>query len=232
MKILGIDTCMAACSVAVLTDAAGAPIQRFERMAQGHAETLFPMIETVMAEARCSFSDLSRIAVTRGPGSFTGVRAGLAAARGLAITAGLPIIGLTSLEVMARACLRLLPPEVRADGFAVMHDARRGDLYVQLFAADASPAGEAELIRAEHVHIWLPLGIRTIVGSGAELAANILQHQGQMVSPLLPGLLPEAGDLVRLAAGKSLDAKPPSPLYLRAPDAKPQTDRILARAGA
>jgi tRNA threonylcarbamoyl adenosine modification protein YeaZ len=230
MTILAIDTSMAACSAAILPKGSDAPVQLFEAMGQGHAEALFPMIEAVMGEARRGFGDLRLIAVTRGPGSFTGVRAGIAAARGLAIAARLPVVGVTSLEVMARACLRLLPPEALASGFAVMHDARRGDLYAQVFSADGSPMGEPELIQADESCVWLPPSIETVAGSGAALAAEASNRRERRLKPCLPGLLPEAADLALLAAGKTPDARPPSPLYLRAPDAKPQTEHILARA--
>ena len=145
MTILAFDTSLAACSAAILQDGAASPIQRFERMERGHAEALFPMIEAVMAEAGCGFGDLTKIAVTAGPGSFTGVRAGVAAARGFALAAMLPILAATSLEVMARGLVRRSTASERAAKFMVAHDARREEFYVQGFTAEGEPLSEPEL---------------------------------------------------------------------------------------
>ncbi len=104
MNVLALDTSMAACSAAVLTrDAAsGRAARRFERLERGHAEAIVPMIQQVMAEAGAEYGELDRIAVTVGPGTFTGVRIGVATARGLALATGAPLLGVTSHAVMAR----------------------------------------------------------------------------------------------------------------------------------
>jgi tRNA threonylcarbamoyladenosine biosynthesis protein TsaB len=230
MTILAIDTSFTACSAAVLLPGAAKPIQRFEPMARGHAEELFPMIEAVMAEADCDFRELTKIAVTLGPGSFTGVRAGIAAARGIALAAGLPMVGATSLEVMARGCARRLDEDERKCGFAVMYDARRGELYVQHFAKDGVATGEPRIMDIVEAFASLPPSIALAVGSGAVLAAQEAQCHGRPLSAALLGLLPEAGDLAVIAIERSPSGEPVSPLYLRLPDAKPQSDKILARA--
>ncbi len=230
MTILAIDTSFTACSAAVLLPGVAEPIQRFEPMARGHAEELFPMIEAVMAEAGCDFRELTKIAVTLGPGSFTGVRAGIAAARGIALAAGLPVVGATSLEVMARGCARRLDEDERKGGFAVMHDARRGELYIQHFGENGKAAGEPLIVSVAKAVESLPSEVTLAVGTGGALAAEEARRRETPLSARLPDLLPEAGDLALIALDRTPAAGPVSPLYLRPPDAKPQSDKILARA--
>src|SRR5450432_1394851 len=103
MTILALDTSGAACSVALRDGAGRLLAHRFEALARGHAERLMPMLREVMAEADVDFAALALIAVTTGPGSFTGIRVGLAAARGLALASGLPILGITAFEALAGA---------------------------------------------------------------------------------------------------------------------------------
>ena len=102
MQILAIDTALEACSVAVFDTEGGSRAKsRSLPMARGHAEALMPLIATVMSDARTEFDELDRIAVTVGPGSFTGLRVGVAAARGIGLAAGKPVVGLTTLAAMA-----------------------------------------------------------------------------------------------------------------------------------
>lgn len=230
MNILAIDTSLGACSAALLRrDGAGERLfRRFEAMERGHAEAIFPMIAAVMAEAGVAFADLTRIAVTPGPGTFTGVRAGIAAARGLALAAGLPIAVAGSLEVMALGCLRDTAEAERAGGFMIAHDARRDEFYCQSFDADGGAlCAPAIMSVAEAVE---NLGaISLVAGSGALALAGEAARSGRNLHAVLPALLPDAADLARLALNLPHCAQSPAPLYLRAPDAKPQSDKIFAR---
>lgn len=230
MAILAIDTSMAACSVALLKAGQGTPIQNFEPMARGHAEDVFPMIEAVMAEADCDFNDLSKIAVTLGPGSFTGVRAGIATARGLALATHVPLAGVSSLAVMARGCVRRLAALQVEGAFAIAHDARRNEIYVQAFGADGESLSEAQLLPSENALETLPTGITLIAGSGAAALISEGAKQDRRLVAVLPNLLPEAADLALIAVTMEPQDRPPAPIYLRPPDAKPQTGKILARA--
>ena len=231
MTILAFDTSMAACSAAILRDAASPPIQRFERMDRGHAEALFPMIEAVMRDGACGFGDLSKIAVTVGPGSFTGVRAGVAAARGFALAAGLPVVAATSLEVMARGLVRQSSVAERGAGFVIVHDARRDEFYLQCFTADGTPLTEPALCTLSEAADALRPGNGLVAGSGAEALASEAARRGYQLHARFADLLPEARDLAAIAVTKSPQHRPVAPLYLRAPDAKPQADKSLARAG-
>ncbi|MDH3667239.1 MAG: tRNA (adenosine(37)-N6)-threonylcarbamoyltransferase complex dimerization subunit type 1 TsaB [Paracoccaceae bacterium] len=126
--ILAIDTSAAQCAVALL--GGGVLVQRRAAMERGHAEHLFPMIEDALAEAGAVYGDLTRIAVCTGPGSFTGVRIGVAAARGLAIGCAIPVVGITRFEALA----------VEAEGAATIRlRGRGGSAYCQDFDA----AGQA-----------------------------------------------------------------------------------------
>lgn len=232
MNILAIDTCMAACSAAVLrgTGPSARLFRRFEPMERGHAEALFPMIVSVMAEADLAFVSLDRIAVTLGPGTFTGVRAGLAAARGLALATKVPVAGTGSLEVMAMGCVAETLESERREGFMIAHDARRGEMYCQCFDMRGQALCEAEIMAAGEAAGKLPAAMSLIAGSGAAAVAGEGERRCRRFIAKLPGLLPDAGQLARLAIHLPPGEEPPAPLYLRAPDAKPQTNKSFARA--
>jgi len=229
MTILALDTCMAACSAAVLGLSQDEPLSTcFEPMERGHAEALFPMISAVMSEAGVAFTDLTKIAVTRGPGTFTGVRAGVAAGRGLALGCGVPVVAATSLEVMALGCVALLSAAQRAKGFLIAHDARRGEFYVQQFDPEGHALSRPALVTLSDAALLAAVS-GLVAGSGAQSLAREALSSGHRVHACLPDLLPNAAHLARLANHLEPDGGPVSPLYLRAPDAKPQTDKSLAR---
>lgn len=206
MLVLGLDTCLNACSVAVL-DGGRVLAHRSEAMARGHQERLAPMAQAVMAEAGLAFDRLQRIGATVGPGSFTGLRVGVAFAKGLGSALSIPAIGVGSLEALAAEASGLVAAAI---------DARRDQVYLQVFedgealmAPDVLPIGTAAARLAE-----LSMGrALTLVGSGAPLLAD--------TAPGASLLVPEGCDarhVARLAAGKLVT--PIRPLYLRAPDAK------------
>src|SRR5690349_10634167 len=101
MLILAIDTALDACAAAVLDTAAGIVAQESQAMKRGHAEALMPLVARVMKSSGIAFTALDRIAATTGPGSFTGLRVGLSAARGIALAAGKPVVGITTLTAYA-----------------------------------------------------------------------------------------------------------------------------------
>jgi tRNA threonylcarbamoyladenosine biosynthesis protein TsaB len=231
MIVLAFDTCLGAVSVAARWQSARGQrlsCDRFEARETGHAERLMPMIAEVMQEAGLAFGDLQRIAVTIGPGTFTGVRGAVAAARGLALASGLPVVGATSLAVMAHRADDLLGPR---DGrlLAVAVDARRGTVYLQLFA-DASHYGGRPLLLAPADVVPLVAGRpATVVGSGAAAVADAILAAGGEAEAPLPDLQPHARSLALMAADLA-PISPVRPLYLRPPDVKPQVDKSLSRA--
>lgn len=237
MKLLAFDTSMQACSAAVLIDSkpAGEVVaaHRFEAMSQGHAERLLPMIGEVLDEAGLDISDIDRIAVTRGPGSFTGVRIGVATARALALATGAEAIGESSLRVIAADYLEQ-SESLTAEAFAIAIDARRGQVYFQLFAG-LEPRSEPLALSPCDAARLLPLGQRvTLLGSGGALlieAAEASLRGALSLAPFRDGNpLPRAAALARLARHLPSATAPLSPLYLRPPDAKVQTGYALDRA--
>jgi tRNA threonylcarbamoyl adenosine modification protein YeaZ len=220
MNLLAIDTALEACSVGVAVDG-GSPVLVSETIGRGHAERLFGMITAAMEEAGIGFAALDRLAVTVGPGSFTGIRVGIAAARGLALVTGCPVVGIGTLAVIAESARAAAGP---VPVMAVL-DARRDEVYAQAFAADGSPLSEPTAGPAADVAARLGAGM-VLAGSGAPLVA------AAMASP--PAIIhgaaaPDIAALVRLGVAAPPPAGPPRPLYLRPPDAKPQAAAALAR---
>ena len=203
MIVLSVDTCLFACSAAVVRDGV-ALAACVEPMARGHQERLAPLVQEVMAEAGLGFEVLDRVGVTVGPGSFTGLRVGLAFAKGLSAALSIPAVGVGSLEALAQ------PFSGRV--LSVL-DAKRGQVYLQAFADGAAVSAPDALpleIAAARVAEFAP---EAMVGTGAPLLADM--YPSARIEPL-DHVDPLA--LARVAAARK--PAPPRPLYLRAPDAK------------
>ena len=214
MLCLGIDTALGACSVALASES-GLRARRYRAMTAGHAEALAPMAEALMAEAGVAFADLGRIAVTTGPGTFTGQRIGLAFARGLAAALGIGCVGLTTLEVIAAAARAEFPGRP----VLVASDARRGEAYVQGFAADGAPLGPPALLTlAGAAQSLAALGGAPVLAGTAAAAIAALLAPG--AAALARSDQPDAAIVARLGLALPEPSGPPAPLYLRAPDAK------------
>lgn len=198
MRTLVIDTAAAACSVA-LTEGGRVIAARHEAVGRGHAERLLPMIAELPDGGRAPL-----ILVDVGPGSFTGVRVGIAAARGLALGWGAAVGGFSSLALVAAAALARDP----APRLAAVLEAGHGEVFMQLFTADLTPLGEpASLPPAAAA---AALDGAPAVGSGVHRLAGLADR--------LTDALPDAADVLLLSP--ALVALPPRPLYCRAPDAK------------
>jgi tRNA threonylcarbamoyladenosine biosynthesis protein TsaB len=231
MNILALDTSMGACSAALLRagGAARSLYVRTEPMARGHAEALMPMVAEVLAESGVTPSDLDLIAASLGPGSFTGVRITIAAARGLALATGAKLWGTDSLTVMAQSVLA--DPDVKAAGrpLAVAVDARRSMLYFGLFAADGARLHGPVLIAPEDAAALLPHDVRVAAGSGAVSLAEAVAATGRTLDTTLPDLQPSAPALASLAFDAGAMLPTLRPLYLRPADAKPQASMVPRR---
>lgn len=227
MNVLAIDTCLGALSVAVGREYDGryCVAEAYEERTSGHAERLAPLIEAEMARAGLAFRDLGRVAVTLGPGSFTGVRTGIAAARALRLTAGVDVVGLSSLAVMAHRIFEIAEPRFASRPLLIAVDARRGRLYVQLFASGAlTPMSAPEEMTAAAAAALAQQHRARVAGSGAPLVAEA----NPTVEIACTAFEPHAGDLASLASSLTpLDSV--DPIYIRPPDAKPQADKRLAR---
>lgn len=220
MILLAFDTAQGALSAAIM-DGEGVLASSFEPRTRGHAEALMPLLETMLAEAALGFADLDALAVTVGPGTFTGLRVGLAAARGLALARALPLVGVTTLEAVAE------PAGAEADEIAVaLFDARRDEVYMQVFAPTLAPLTPPLLVGLDEAVAHLPEGKAVLVGTGAELLAPRLEAAGRpfRLSPAKPQPDAQAVGriaLARIAAqGAGAFRVAPEPLYIRAPDAK------------
>jgi tRNA threonylcarbamoyladenosine biosynthesis protein TsaB len=230
MHILAFDTCLDGVSVAVArADPAGTRVlwEASERRRVGHAERLMPMIIAALAGAGVGFADLGRIAATCGPGSFTGVRTGIAAARALALAIGCPAVGVGCLAAIACGARAELGEASAGRPLAVALDARLGMVYFQLFDATGEARGAPLLLAPQACAEVLGSAAAIVVGSGA--AAVVEARVAAGLEARLPEVGPRAS-VVALLAAEAAAGQPLKPLYLRAPDAKPQADRVLPRA--
>jgi tRNA threonylcarbamoyladenosine biosynthesis protein TsaB len=205
--ILAADTALGACSVAVL---AGEKIlaHRFAEMARGHAEALAPMVEAAMREAATAFAQLDRLAVTTGPGTFTGQRVGLAFMRAMKVALKRPLIGVTTLEAMAFG--------TGADRVAAIHDAKRDEAYLLLWEKGETVLPPAVMPFEEALARIRRFGPCALCGTGAAAAKSVLGMDFHLTDIRQPDALWVA----KLAMSRPASDIPPAPLYLRAPDAK------------
>ena len=222
MLILAIDTALDACSAAVLDTGTGKLIAtESQAMKRGHAEALMPLLARVMRDSGLPFAALDRIAVTTGPGSFTGLRVGLSAARGIALAAGKPVVGLTTLSAYAA-------PLVSEGGEAPVIsaiDARHDQLYFQVVSGNGSSLVPPRVATISEALEASRFGAPHLVGN----AANILAERWPKdAAPPIEVDARPAPDIIWVAwlgAAVNPAAAPARPFYLRAPDAKPAQDK-------
>lgn len=222
MKLLALDTALDACSVAVL-DGPTVLALRSEPMQRGHQERIAPMTAEVMAEADLGFAQLERIAVAIGPGSFTGVRVGLAFAKATALALDIPCIGVGTLEALAASA-----QDAPAGLIAAAIDAKRGQVYLQPFRDGEALDPPAALDIDTAVARLEALGFNTngaLTGSGAALLAERVAG-----TRVIGGMGTDIAALGRLALQRPTPDGRPQPLYLRAPDAKTIAERAAAAA--
>lgn len=222
--LLALDAAGAACSAALWRDGR-IVAHRLVPMHRGQSEHLVPMIEDVMAATDTAYETLEALAVTIGPGGFTGVRIGLATARGLALALHRPLIGISNFEAVAAAV-----PEAERAGrsLAVVLDSKRHEYYVQAFAAPEDgvlrPLAPGAAVPPDELDAWLPAGPVLLAGDAAPAAMAALQAaQRDLRLATSPGLA-DAVQVAILAAARPLplpDAPMPQPLYLRPPDVTP-----------
>jgi tRNA threonylcarbamoyladenosine biosynthesis protein TsaB len=214
MKILAIDTALDACQAAVFdSDEEKLLAMLSHDMRRGHAETLIPVIADAMKAAGLDYPDLDRIATTVGPGSYTGLRVGISAAKGLALASSKPVVGITTLAALSAPMIADDPavPVVAAI------DARHGNIYFHM-----AGAGQRVLLSPRHTPIeeailTITAGPVRIVGPGATLVSVDARTK------------PSIEWVARLAASAEPLRSPAKPLYLRAPDVTPQTSHHIAR---
>lgn len=213
--ILALDASGAACSVAIWRSGEVAA-HRYRPMTRGHAEALVPMVEDALGAAGLAMPAVSAVAVTVGPGSFTGVRAGLAAGHGFALARDLPLVGVDSFDALARA----VSPGRRAGRIlAVAIDTRRRDLYFKVFDASGAPLVEACVLKPEDAADCLSSAAVAVAGDGRRTLLPLLAGHDPLEVPLDA---PDARHVAVIAAERlagSALGHPPVPLYLREPEA-------------
>lgn len=188
LPLLAIDTAAPRLQLALLRGERADVI--VEDMAQGQAERIFPAIDELLARNGVAYKDLARIAVTTGPGSFTGLRIGLSAARGLALALSIPAIGVPSLLALSLV--------TQCDPVAILLDARRDEAYFQLFSGPAIPVGEPRLLPMEEARNAVPPGTALLTSPLVDIAAL-----ARFAATADPALYPPEAAYIRDA-----DAKP------------------------
>jgi tRNA threonylcarbamoyl adenosine modification protein YeaZ len=227
MNLLAIDCSASLCAACVYDALADKELGRAVLdLGKGHAEQLMTVVGDALKEARIAFPDLGGVAVSVGPGSFTGVRVGVSAARGFALALKIPAIGVTTLEALAaeardkfgtRNVLSALDGG-RGEIQAAVYDGFGGTLY--------APAVITLSQAAELATEFSPV----LAGTAAKLIADAVPSQSFDTGPL--GATADIAVYARVAAKRSADGGKPAPVYLREPDAKPQAGFILPRSGS
>lgn len=219
MKILAVDTALGEGHAGLVVDGVSV-VERCLSEPRRLAEYLVPAIEEVLSEGETSYSELDRVAVTVGPGTFTGLRIGLAAARAIGLASGCPVVGVTTLEVLAHGAAGLIE---QGQVVVCAVNARRGQIYCQAFEKTGTGFGPMDDARAALPESVLPefagrSGI--IVGDGARRLAQA--GECGALRPMDEGATSriDVGVLGQLAQGIAPSEAPPAPLYLREPDAK------------
>ncbi len=226
MRILAIDTALSACAVCVYDAGAEFPlISESLTMERGHAEALVPLLQRVLKGIDGGLSSINKVAVSVGPGSFTGLRVGLSAARAIGVASGLPVVGVTTLSAYAA-------PHIIGGttlSIASLIDARHGNAYCQFVSASGHPLIEPARMGLEDIARALGNGGVKVIGPAADLLLPFVDILGPQVF-IEPS--PPAPDIVWIARlGLAADPvhSPPEPLYLRGADAKPQDHARIAR---
>lgn len=226
MRILAIDTALGACAACVLSGQAAAPLAMESiPLERGHAEALLPLLDRVVARAGSGFEELDRVVVTVGPGSYTGLRIGISAARAIGLAAGIPVVGVTTLSALMAPLV-----EVGAGRLLVAAiDAKHGHVYVQAVSAAGQIVVPPALLAINDVVRAMGTVSATIVGSGAPMLAKQAWNAGADARVHEAPPVPDIVWVARLGLAADPAEALPKPLYLRGPDARPQDQARLAR---
>ena len=222
MLTLAIDTAANFCSACLHDSDTGCLRAAEERdIGRGHAEQLIDVVSAVLRSSGEEFGAIGRIAVTVGPGSFTGIRVGVATARGFALALGVPVSGVTTLEALAADAQAGFPDLA----VTVAIRGGRGQVFLQSFDAGGSALSEPVAVAEEAAPAAVPDKCGLVAGNAA---AAIAAHLGRPVETALDRA---TGSIETVAAVGARSDRPPVPLYLRGADAKPQQGFALPRAG-
>lgn len=227
MRILALDTALGLCSACVYDGETGQILSAESIvMDKGHAESLMPLIERVIAKIPGKFKTIERVAVSIGPGSFTGLRVALAAARAFGVALRVPVVGVTTLSAYALPYLFDGTDRV----IASVIDARHSHFYAQIMGNDGQILMAPDVISITATADALAGKRVRVIGTGATLLEEILVDRGEDV--LCDGNLsgPDIAAIAQLGLIATPHLSPPTPMYLKPPDALPQQNGRLARA--
>jgi tRNA threonylcarbamoyladenosine biosynthesis protein TsaB len=222
MLILSIDTALDACAAAVLDTAGGVIARESQPMKRGHAEALMPLIARVMKASGVGFAALDRIAATTGPGSFTGLRVGLSAARGIALAAGKPVVGVTTLTAYAAPVVS----ENGAHPVISAIDARHDHVYFQVLGDDGRSLIKPKVAPIAEALEAARFGTPHLVGNAADILAARWPADAPPPFRIDQQPAPDITWVAWLGAAVNPESSPARPYYLRAPDAKPPKDPL------
>jgi tRNA threonylcarbamoyladenosine biosynthesis protein TsaB len=230
MRILALDTATEACSVALSTD--DGVIGRWREVGRGHAEEILGMVDATLADAGLTLGSLDAIAVSVGPGSFTGVRICVSVAQGLAFGAGLPVVAITTLEALSLAAVR-----GGADQVLACLDARMGEVYWGCFRAhpEFGLAAAGGLAVSHVAGVSVPFtGAYQGIGRGFAAYPELARREGLVLPPGAGEALPDARQMaylgaIRLRAGQALDPADLKPTYLRDKVAQTEAERAAGK---
>ncbi len=226
MRVLAIDTALGACSACIWQAGDVEPLARETiAMERGHAEALLPLIDRLSSQVEGGFDSLDRVAVTVGPGSYTGLRVGISAARGIGLAAGIPVVGVATLS----AFLAPLMASGRRGVFTAAIDAKHGHIYIQAIAAGGRTIIPPTLMGYREAIRLLGSGPLLVTGSAAPTLAAEARVQGVEALVSEASFAPDIAWVARLGALADPSQALPKPLYLRDPDAKPQAGARIAR---
>jgi tRNA threonylcarbamoyladenosine biosynthesis protein TsaB len=225
-RILAIDSSCGAISCCVCDE--GAPealARRTEPMVRGHAEALAPLVEKLIAQVPGGFGSLDRIAVTNGPGSFTGIRIGIALARAFGLALDIPVVGVSTLAAFAGPLLL----EPRSGVIVSAIDARHGQVYFQLFEASGRPLIAARVETVRDAVRAIGAGPARIAGNAAKVLAEEFGRHATAFDSSAGAEFPDILAVARIGLAADPETSPPRPYYLKSPDAQPKAEGAAAQ---
>jgi len=218
MNVLVIDTALEACAVGIAREGAP-PILRSEIIGRGHAERLFGLVEDALAEAKLQLADFGRLGVTTGPGSFTGIRVGVAAVRGFALVTGAEGVGHSTLAVHAWTARA----QVGASPVLAVLPAKGGAFFAQLFDPDGAAMEDPLVALPDDLADRATRAGASLAGAGAEEIAR------DGIAIAHTRTTPELAALLAMTQAGHPGATPPRPVYVKPPDAAPAKPQIARR---
>ncbi len=226
MRVLAIDTAMNGCTAGLLDTDTGECVSTVEPMARGHAEKLVPLIQQTLTKAHLDFQDIGMIATTVGPGAFTGLRIGLSTARSLGLALNIPVIGVTTLSVLAAAYLAAYESD---HNILVLIETKRTDFYGQMFSPQGDTLSDPFALPGEVIaDVHITDKVMLIGDANARFLSLLSAEQKHRVTPVAGFEIPDPAFIARIgyALWESGDTDSlPEPLYLRDADVS-QSKRV------